>query len=822
MAGESPDKSEQQESSGAATTSRERDPRLSVFRASSGSSGDQPEERGTGAADDATTPASTVSTVARGEAAPVAGEEADEADTEAATDAAADPDGDTGTGTDTGSDDAGGSSDADGSPEAEPDAGSVDAEPRPRVRGAGAGEEGPGVRPAQADAPEGEDRETPPAGADPPSRAARDAGSAAGRSATGGSGVQLRRAGEGGAKSVGDPRRVADAAPADGPATDGTGAETPEVGGRGPSEAAEEDWFARPGRAKPALADDAGAKGDRPESDRTAVLRTTPKRPSVDETTVLRTVRPGPAEPAVDEPTAVFKLPKPPGEAKPDAAETTAVFRAPTPPAVPKESTFVPLREEGSGAAPKSAAPAATPRPAAAAGTAQEGPATGRPAAALDGTERTRQQPLPPRPPLDMLAELTNNPPPPPSALRTTARRIKIWTPLVALLAIVFVVVQMVRPLPAPTLTMTGDSSYVFAGEKPELSDPVMGQSYVAATGLGMVDSYGEQKPVPIASVTKAMTAYVILRDHPFKRGQKGAMIEVDKTAETEGQFDKTDKESTLNTVKEGDRISEYDAIAALMIPSANNIARLLARWDSGSQEAFVKKMNDTAKELGMTNTTYTDPSGLDATTVSTAEDQVKLGLELVEIPVLRDITRMQRWTDPSGTRWDNWNTLTADPTVLGIKTGSTTKAGGNLLFAAHKMIGDTDQFVVGAVLAQHSVPILGSAIAASKKMLDEAKDNLTGAKAVKKGDVVGFVDDGLGTRVPVVATEDVEVVGWPSLKVDIELKGNGAALPHTAGAGTEVGVLTVGEGTSQVKVPVALQADLLEPSFGSKLTRIA
>ncbi len=85
----------------------------------------------------------------------------------------------------------------------------------------------------------------------------------------------------------------------------------------------------------------------------------------------------------------------------------------------------------------------------------------------------------------------------------------------------------------------------------------------MAAAGLGTIGSSGEQKPVPIASVTKSMTAYIILRDHPFKKGEKGAMIDIDKTAETEGQKDKSDNESTLNTVKEGEKISEYDAIAA-------------------------------------------------------------------------------------------------------------------------------------------------------------------------------------------------------------------------------------------------------------------
>ncbi|MCX5199049.1 hypothetical protein OOK31_35065 [Streptomyces sp. NBC_00249] len=582
----------------------------------------------------------------------------------------------------------------------------------------------------------------------------------------------------------------------------------------------------KPGSA-PAADKPGSAPADKPASgDPRAAAKPADKDASGDSerTAVFRAVKPGAAPASADKPgSGPAKADKPAAGPQGDRpapgpqgnkpadgdSESTAVFRAVKPGAAPAKagaSTFVPLRGEEKPAPPKAAA---APAPAA--------PAPPR----FDSSERTTQQPLPPRPPLDMLADLTNNPPPPPSPLRTTVRRFKIYAPVVLLLAVVLAVVQLVRPLPAPQLVMTAKSSYAFPGGKPELPWPTEGQASMAAAGLGTIGSSGEQKPVPIASVTKSMTAYIIMRDHPFKKGEKGKMIDIDKTAETEGQKDKSDNESTLNTVKEGDKLSEYDAIAALMIPSANNIARLLARWDAGSQEEFVKKMNATAKELGMTNTTYTDPSGLDATTVSTAEDQVKLGLKIVEIPALVDITRMPSWTDPYGKAWPNWNRLVPMYDSLGIKTGTTTKAGGNLLFAAQKKVGDTNQLIVGAVLGQHKPPIIDSVIAASKSLLIATQKAIEGATVVKKGAVVGYVDDGLGGRTPVVATADVQAVGWSSLTVDLKLGDGGTPIPSEAKAGTPVGVLTVGEGASQVKVPVALKGELTTPGIGSKLTRI-
>ncbi|WP_405440005.1 hypothetical protein OG373_22950 [Streptomyces avidinii] len=562
---------------------------------------------------------------------------------------------------------------------------------------------------------------------------------------------------------------------------------------------------AKPSADKPSSADKPAAEkpaAEKPaDSERTAVFRV----PKVD-AVKAETPKPAAAKPAAPKPSL----------AKPAEARFTPAKPAESGPAAeaPKGSTFVPLRPEG-------VAPATPATPAA--GQQPKPPVT--PASRfdrIDSAERTTQQPLPPKPPLDMLADLTNNPPPPPSPMRTAIRRFKIYAPLVALLALILAVVQLVRPLPEPKLVMTEKSAYTFDGAAPQLPWPAEGQAYMAAAGLGTLGQSGEQKPVPIASVTKSMTAYIILRDHPIKKGEQGAMIDVDKTAETEGKKNNsTDNESTLDTVKEGDKISEYDAIAALMIPSANNIARLLARWDSGSQEAFVKKMNETAKELGMTKTTYTDPSGLDATTVSTAEDQVKLGLKLVEIETLLDITKKPSWIDPSGKKWDNWNRLVPYNDSLGIKTGTTTKAGGNLLFAAQKKVGNTNQLIVGAVLGQHKSPIIDTVIAASKQLMIATQKALEGAPVVKKGAVVGYVDDGLGGRTPVVATADVQAVGWASLTVDVKLADGGGKLPQTATAGTEVGLLTVGEGASQVKVPVALKDDLAAPGIGSKLTRV-
>ncbi|MGP9020270.1 D-alanyl-D-alanine carboxypeptidase [Streptomyces sp. BR1] len=533
-------------------------------------------------------------------------------------------------------------------------------------------------------------------------------------------------------------------------------------------------------------------------------------------TAVFKAVRP----PVVDQPTTAIRLPskdKGKGTGKPESdSEQT--------------STFVPLRSDDVRPAGKATEvkPDGEAKATSASAPYVKTPTSPRiqvpdAAPALpEAAERTRQQPLPPKPPLDLLAELTNTPPPAQTPVRTVVRRFKIWTPLVILLLVVFAVVQFVRPLPDPALKMTSAAQYTFDGSAPRLPWPTEGQGLITVSGLGTVGQFGEEKPVPIASVTKSMTAYIIMRDHPMKPGSKGASIPVDKLAEKEGGYNKTGDESTVDTIKAGDNLSQKDALSAVMIPSANNVARLLARWDAGSEAAFVKKMNDTAKELGMTNTTYTDPSGLNATTVSTAVDQVKLATELVKIPALVDITKQPTWTDPSGKLWRNYNTLVPYNGAIGIKTGSTTKAGGNLLFAATKDVGGTKQTIVGAVFGQHKgISILDTVNKVSKDVLIDTRKSLTSATVIKKDTVVGYVDDGLGGKTPVVATKDLTVVGWPGLKTTIALTATDAKVPHSAKAGTVIGKLTVGSGAGQVSAPVALQKALAEPGFGSKLTRL-
>ncbi|MFE4373635.1 D-alanyl-D-alanine carboxypeptidase family protein [Streptomyces sp. NPDC056835] len=178
----------------------------------------------------------------------------------------------------------------------------------------------------------------------------------------------------------------------------------------------------------------------------------------------------------------------------------------------------------------------------------------------------------------------------------------------------------------------------------------------------------------------------------------------------------------------DGGEVAQRQLPELLLLQSGNNVARLLARWDAGSQEAFVAKMNRTAADLGMTRTAYTGASGFEATTKSTADDQLKLARQAMQEPVLRAVVAMRSTTIPGvpGTV-TNTNRLLEKPAVIGLKTGSSAPAGGNLMWAAEVKTATKQYLVLGVVMGQraNTTPTEGPMAALSKSaVLIEAVQN--------------------------------------------------------------------------------------------------
>src|SRR5262249_1709637 len=146
-------------------------------------------------------------------------------------------------------------------------------------------------------------------------------------------------------------------------------------------------------------------------------------------------------------------------------------------------------------------------------------------------------------------------------------------------------------------------------------------------------------------------------------------------------------QQESVVPIAAGEQLTERQALQALLLPSANNIAAVLARWDAGSAELFVARMNATARALGMSRTRYTDPSGYDDGTVSTAAEQLRIVDRAMRLPVFAAIVRTPSATLPVAGTVHNTNTLLGRDGFVGIKTGSHDAAGGCFAFRAIRSV---------------------------------------------------------------------------------------------------------------------------------------
>jgi serine-type D-Ala-D-Ala carboxypeptidase (penicillin-binding protein 5/6) len=246
---------------------------------------------------------------------------------------------------------------------------------------------------------------------------------------------------------------------------------------------------------------------------------------------------------------------------------------------------------------------------------------------------------------------------------------------------------------------------------------PADGQAAVRI-GRSQIQAGPNQHAAPIASVAKVMTAYLVLRDHPLGLGQHGPTIRLSDADVADTDRRRRQEESVVS-IAAGEQLTELQALQALLLPSANNIAAVLARWDAGSTDRFVARMNATARSLGMTHTRYTDPSGYDEATVSTAADQVRLVDRAMRLPVFASIVGTPSATLPVAGTVHNTNRLLGHDGFVGVKTGSTGAAGGCFAFRAIRWIDGKRTTITGVVLGQSGNDQIAAGLAAADAMVD-------------------------------------------------------------------------------------------------------
>ena len=392
---------------------------------------------------------------------------------------------------------------------------------------------------------------------------------------------------------------------------------------------------------------------------------------------------------------------------------------------------------------------------------------------------------------------------------RRDGRTLAIVCAVMGFVLLALVVFQMVRPLPPERLRLVTPASHTVPGAL-RLPFPAAGQAVVEVDGIGRMGGSGTGRPTPTASVAKVMTAYVFLTDHPLPTGQEGPTYRISPEEAARLPW-RVAREETHVDVVANQPFTEREALEALMIVSANNIAHELARWDSGGDVPFVAKMNSTARRLGMTGTRYTDPSGFDATTVSTAADQVLLFRAAMRIPAFAEVVAKSTFTPRTGgeTR-SGGNTLLGAYGVIGGKTGFTSQAGANYVFAARY----AGRLLVGAVMAQPQATSPAVAVSAAQPLILAAENSLTRVTLAPRGAVLARVEDGFGHRVPLAAAAPVTAIAWPGLTLRLRVEGT---VPRHAPSGRVIASIATGGD----RTPLRLVRSLRAPSLLDRLARV-
>ena len=298
------------------------------------------------------------------------------------------------------------------------------------------------------------------------------------------------------------------------------------------------------------------------------------------------------------------------------------------------------------------------------------------------------------------------------------AGRIRVGGPLVVAAIAVVVGHQLLTSSSSTTGTRTAERHRAADEAVSSAVWPAGGQAAFVRTGESRIHAGPNQHPAAIASVAKVMTAYLVLRDHPLGVDRDGPTITLTGADVADTDRRRADEESVVSVVA-GERLTELQALQALLLPSANNIAAVLARWSAGSDQRFVAQMNATARSLGMTHTRYTDPSGYDDATVSTAADQVRIVVRAMRLPVFARIVATSSATLPFVGTVRNTDALLGHDGFVGVKTGSDDAAGGCFAFRAVRWIHGRRTWITGVVLGQPGHDKIAAGLEAADRMVD-------------------------------------------------------------------------------------------------------
>ncbi|MDQ0896092.1 D-alanyl-D-alanine carboxypeptidase family protein [Agromyces ramosus] len=387
-------------------------------------------------------------------------------------------------------------------------------------------------------------------------------------------------------------------------------------------------------------------------------------------------------------------------------------------------------------------------------------------------------------------------------------RRIAVFGSLAVVIALVtsggvYTANTLGAPIPAAAPVVT-DPAPVAAAAQP-LSLPGFGSYAVGAVGFdGLLAAGNEATPMATASITKVITALVVLEAHPIAAGEGGPEITYTE-ADVDIYWDMVAQNGSVAPVEAGATLSLRESLAAMLLPSGNNYSISIVNWAFGSTDAFLERARAWLAEQGLANTQIADSSGLSLANVSTAADLVRLGELALADPVVAELVATPAVDVPELGTLKNGNKLLGSHGVDGIKTGTTDDAA-NLLFSADVPVGSSSVTVVGVLLGGVTHNVLNDAIAA---LLDSIAPGFHEVTPLEADQALAEYATPWGETARARTADGASVIVWSDTPVDVEVRADPVTV---ASRGQQVGTAIVHAGSQEISVPLVLDAALEDP----------
>ena len=401
-----------------------------------------------------------------------------------------------------------------------------------------------------------------------------------------------------------------------------------------------------------------------------------------------------------------------------------------------------------------------------------------------------------------------------PSAAVYRRRRLAVFGSLVVLLILLaWSVTVLSVPLPSSATTVLQEP--FVSGESVAPAVPPFGTSAVVADDFGALGLAPTSDVVPMASMTKIITALMVLKAHPLRVNEPGPTItfgqaDIDQIDEIIAQ------NGNYSAVSVGDTTTERDALYALMLNSSNNIAGSLAIWAYGSIDEFLAQTRVWLAEQGLNDTVVADASGLNPETRSSSSDLIAIGRLALANPALAAIVGTRSIELPLFGQLVNGNTLIGTSGINGIKTGTTDEAGACLLYSARFTVGGEPITLLGvttgAALQSELQPALATYVASLEAGFHEVL-------LADPGAPVGNVTTLWNTTSNVVPAKSVSAVTWSDTPVAVEVRLDDI---RGGGAGTKVGTMTFNTPRGAQVVDLVLETDLTDPGPAWRFGHVA